>query len=242
MAVQRNRIPSEVRERLVRSYEDPTEDYLMFADTLGVNCSTARGILTRYIRENRVQERPRGGRNNVKVDDDIEQCLSDIADDNCMPTIAEIDRELRRGLPRKAQIHDRTAGRTLDGILVSILARPLPVDRNRPGVIQSRFEYANWFLNTGVVGHCVFIDECSYNIWTARSYGRAAVAERAYRQRGRNVTNVIAVSPCKSWFSAPFCPNRQRFQDFLVQTHQRISPKRLGFLHLRQCTCLSQCQ
>ena len=73
MAVQRNRIPNEVRERLVRSYEDPTEDYLMVADTLGVNRPKARGILTRYIREGRVQERPRGGRNNVKVDDDIKQ-------------------------------------------------------------------------------------------------------------------------------------------------------------------------
>ena len=96
MAVQRNRIPNEVRERLVRSYEDPTEDYLMVADTLGVNRCTARDILTRYIREGKVQERPRGGRNNLKVDDDIKQCLNDIVVDNCMLTLIEINRELRR--------------------------------------------------------------------------------------------------------------------------------------------------
>ena len=59
MAVQRNRIPNEVRERLVRSYEYPTEGYLMVTDTLGVNRSTARAILTRYICEGKVQERPR---------------------------------------------------------------------------------------------------------------------------------------------------------------------------------------
>ena len=99
MAVQRNRIPNEVRERLVRSYEDPTEDYLMVADTLGVNRPKARGILTRHIREGRVQERSRGGRNNVKVDDDIKQCLNDIVDNNC--TLTEINRGLRRRLPRK---------------------------------------------------------------------------------------------------------------------------------------------
>ena len=85
-------------------------------------------------------------------------------------------------------------------MLISLkLARPLAVGRNRPDKIQSRFEYANWFLNIGVVGHCVFIDECGYNIWTAKSYGRAAAGERAYRQvcgqRGRNVTIVISVSP-----------------------------------------------
>ena len=77
MAVQRNRIPNEVRERLLRSFEDPTEGYLMVADTLGVNCPTARGILTWYICEGRVQERPRGGRKNVKVGDDIKQWLND---------------------------------------------------------------------------------------------------------------------------------------------------------------------
>ena len=45
MAVQRNQFPNEVRGRLVRSFEDPTEDCLIVADALGVNRSTARGIL-----------------------------------------------------------------------------------------------------------------------------------------------------------------------------------------------------
>ena len=228
MAVQRNRISNEVRECLVRSYEDPTEDYLMVADTLGVNRSTTRGILTRYIREGRVQERPRGGRNNLKVDDDIKQCLNVIVDDNCMLTLTEINRELRRRLPRKPQIHDRTAGRTLDSMRVSLkLARPLPVDRNRPDVIQSRFEYANWFS----IQAWSVIDECGYNIWTARSYDRAAVGERAYKQvngqRGRNVTIVIAVSSRAGLVHHSVQiggMTTQRFQDFLLQTHQRLPP------------------
>ena len=41
------------------------------ADTLGVNRSAARGIVARYIREGRIRERPRGGRNNVLVDDEM---------------------------------------------------------------------------------------------------------------------------------------------------------------------------
>ena len=115
------RIPNEVRERLVRAYEDRTEDYLMVVDILGVNCSTARGILTRYIRKgSRVQERPRGGRSNMKMDDDIKQCLNDTVDDNSMLPPTEINRELRRWLPRKPQMHDHTVGRTLDGMLVSL--------------------------------------------------------------------------------------------------------------------------
>ena len=46
MAVQRNRIPNEVRVRLVRSFEDPTEGYQMVADTLNVNRSPAGDLFS----------------------------------------------------------------------------------------------------------------------------------------------------------------------------------------------------
>ena len=53
----RNRILLEQRERIVRAFEDTNEDYLMVADTIGVNRSTARSIVARYIREGRIAER-----------------------------------------------------------------------------------------------------------------------------------------------------------------------------------------
>ena len=41
------------------------------------------------------------------------------------------------------------------------------------------------------VNHSIFVDECGYNMRTARSHGPARLGERAYRQvcgqRGRNV-------------------------------------------------------
>ena len=61
----RNRIPFEHRERIVRAFEDVNEDYLLVADTLGINRSTARSIMSRYLREGRIAERPRGGPNHV---------------------------------------------------------------------------------------------------------------------------------------------------------------------------------
>ena len=52
------------------------------ADTLGVNRSTAREIVARYITVERgvfvCRERPRGGGNNVLVDDEMRQCLEEI--------------------------------------------------------------------------------------------------------------------------------------------------------------------
>ena len=92
----RNRIPNEVRRRIVRAFEDPTEDYLLVADTLGVNRSTARSIVATYLREGRVNERPRGGRNNVRVDNEMRDCINKILNENCLPTLQQINEELRR--------------------------------------------------------------------------------------------------------------------------------------------------
>ena len=93
---------------------------------------------------------------------------------------------------------DRTIGKTMDGMLISVkMARAVPATRNRPDVTERRYEYANWFLTQGVINDCISIDECGYNIWTARGYGRARAGERAYRQvsgqRGRNVTICLTV-------------------------------------------------
>ena len=123
--------------------------------------------------------------------------------------ITQIRHELRRRLPVKPEIHDRTVSRTLDGMLFRVkLARPLPADRNRPDVLNKRVDYATWFMNYAVVRHNVFVDECGYNIWTTRSYGRARQGERAYRQvcgqRGRNLTVTMVISPINGlvFFSA----------------------------------------
>ena len=111
----------------------------------------------------------------------------------------------------------------MDGMLIRVkMARAVPAARNRPDVIERRYEYADWFMTQGVINDCIFIDECGYNIWTARSYGRARVGERAYRQvsgqRGRNVTICLAVSPTNGlvYHTARIGGmNRQLFNDFL---------------------------
>ena len=97
----RNRISLEQGERIVRAFEDVHEDYLAIAETIGVNRSTARGIVSRYVREGRIAERPRGGANHVRVDDTMRDCLGDIINENCLLTIAEMNRELRLRLPHK---------------------------------------------------------------------------------------------------------------------------------------------
>ena len=200
MAERRRRIAQEDRERIVRAFEEPEQDYLVVADTLGVNRSTARGIVARFIRENRVDERSRGGRNNVKVNEEMRQCLEAILEENPMLTLEAINRKLREELPDRPHVHVRTVAKHLDGMLYTLkLAHTVPADRNRADVIQRRNEYAHWFLEEANLNHTVFIDECGFNIWTSRSQGRSRQGDRAYRQvcgqKGRNITICLAISP-----------------------------------------------
>ena len=51
------------------------EDYLLVADTLGINRSTARSIVSRYLRESRIAERPRGGPSHVRVDNKMRDSM-----------------------------------------------------------------------------------------------------------------------------------------------------------------------
>ena len=104
----RCRIVQEYRERLVRAFEEPDQDYPVVADKFGVNRSTDRGIVTRFIRENRVHERQRGGRHNIKVNEEMRQCLEEILSENPMLTLEATNAELRERLPDHPAVHVRT--------------------------------------------------------------------------------------------------------------------------------------
>ena len=111
------------------------------------------------------------------------------------------------------------------------LARHIPADRNRPHVLDKRVDYATLFMNYAVVRDCVFVDECGYNIWAARSQGRALQGEKAYRhvcrQRGRNLTATMALSPINGLVSsAAFVGgmNAERFDKFLTQARTNLDP------------------
>ena len=130
----------------------------------------------------------------MRVDDEMRDCLEEIINENCLLILRRINGKLRRWLPLNPEIHDRIMARTLDGMLFGVkLARPLPSDRNRPDVLNKRVDYTTWFMNHVVVRYCVFVDKCGYNVWTARSHGRARQGERAYRQVcGQRVINLTA--------------------------------------------------
>lgn len=194
-----NQVSNQDRNRIIEAFENDAMDYLQVAEALGVKRQTARSIIVVYLEQGRRDAVQRGGYRQSKVDDDMKDMLQAILDDNPLMTLDQINTELRRRLPNKPNISRTTLARALDGMLITIkLAEDVPQARNADRVLQERVNYAQWFLREGVVGHCIYIDECGYNIWTRRSYGRAprgqAVRRVVNNQRGRNCNVTFAIS------------------------------------------------
>jgi transposase len=186
------------RSRIIDAFENDG-DYLQVAETLGIKRQTARSIVMTFIRQNRRDALRRGGARPPKVDQDMKDVLEIIINENSLLTLDQINDELRHRRPNKPRVSKSTLSRALDGMLVTMkLAQDVPVGRNEPRVLDLRLEYAQWFLRDGIIGHCIFIDECGYNIWTRRSFGRALRGQPAFRvvdnQRGQRCNVSLATS------------------------------------------------
>lgn len=216
------------RNRIIDAFLSDDSDYLVVADTLGVKRQTARSIVVTYLRDNRRDAIQRGGGRPLKTDQEMKDCLQEILDDNPLLTLNDINERLRQQLPDKPRISKSTLARTLDGMLITLkLAEDVPEARNAERVLQQRHDYSQWFLRHGIVGHCIFIDECGYNIWTRRSYGRAARGQPARRvvnnQRGRNCNVTFATSNEIGLVHHTInmdTTTRASFENFLQQTAQ----------------------
>ena len=132
--------------------------------------------------------------------------------------------DLQYALPYKPTVSPSTIARTLDGMLMTIkLAEDVPDARNSSGVLDMRIKSAQWFLEHGLVAHCVHIDETGHNIWTRHSFGRAphGVLGHVHGQRGWNCNITVAVSGEIGLIhhrKAFETITRERFEEFLADT------------------------
>ena len=97
-------ISVEVKLRLIHHAHLRNEDYVEVARTLGIARSTAYSIIHRYQQENGLVVRARGVANNVKRDEEMTNCVSEIVERHPEFTLAQINSELRTTLPNKSRI------------------------------------------------------------------------------------------------------------------------------------------
>ena len=95
------------------------------------------------------------------------------------------------------QLSAATICRWLDGQLITVkLVRDVPAERNSQPTKERR-HYAQWLMETNGFGSCVYIDECGYNVWRRRNYGRSQKGTRCFRlghgQRGQNISLCLVV-------------------------------------------------
>ena len=182
------------KKRLCEAHERG-EDFLVVAQVLGINRSTAYNIVRRGL-----APRERGGAHNRILDNEIIECGVELLEQNPLMTLKELNVKIHATL-NKPPFSDQSLAKWLDGQIITLkLARDVPAQRNSPEVIDERFQYAHWLMSPDVVNETkFFIDEFGVNIFTRRSQGRSARGDRVYRkiagQKGPNITVCIAVSP-----------------------------------------------
>ena len=113
--------------------------------------------------------------------------------------LAQINRELRLRLPNKPHVSISTINKTLHGQLIFLKKMTVVVDQNREDVELVRCEFVEWQVQAhGTNEEIIYIDDSDFNLWLARTRGRACVGQRAVRvvdaRKGPNFTCSIAVS------------------------------------------------
>ena len=226
-----NRISNEDRVRLINAFEDPDGDYKDLARTLDINVETARSIIRSYLKTSRRHKKPRGGSHNCKVDGEIRLALQSIIEEEPLLTLNQINHELRQRLPEKPVIDISTISKTLQGMLITLkLSQDVVTARNSDPVLTRRKDYAGWLLQTGIHGKLVYLDECGFNLWTKRSFGRSLRGTRVPRvvnnQRGSNVMVTLATSPTHGLIHSEIrvgSVNRETFKVFISGLCFKIS-------------------
>lgn len=165
-------------------------DLKQLAETLGINIKTVRSIAA----TDRETAKKRGG-SSKKFRQDVVETLHEIIENNPSFTLMQIRMSLIEKFP-DTEISKSTIDRLLDGHGYTLkLVTQRPVDRNRPDVKEERRKFAQWLQNEGTTITRYYIDETNFNVWCARSFGRAKRGAPAIRlatsTKGANI-NVLA--------------------------------------------------
>ena len=180
------------------SYEKG-EDFIALAKHLRINRSSAYSIVRLYIKEHRTQPILQAGGRPRCIDADTLDLATMLLESDPLLTVKQLKVEISSIFTNKPAFSPSSLSRALEGELITLkMARDSPAERNSERVKNERRVYGEWMINEGLTQHRIYIDECGYNLWTRRNYGRAPLGERVNRivggQRGRNATVIAAIS------------------------------------------------
>ena len=184
--------------------------------------TTAKGIISRYKKNGSVTVGHIGGHKAHIISGTVGDDLISFVEEYPDSTLLEMKCHLAE---KDCHASLATISRYLSGKLItSKLMRITPAQRNSERTIEKRFDYAQQIVQNGLpFSSMYYIDECGFNIWLHRSYGRSRKGERAYRaahgQRGRNISLCLAISVSGVVLSRIIegAFDRAKFQDFITE-------------------------
>lgn len=224
------------KERIVDAFHDPHMDYVEVAAALNIPRGTAWSIIRRCQRDGEVIVRRRGGRRPCLVSADMRAALVDIIVEHPAFTLNQVNAELRHRLPTTPHLSIATLHRALKLQLITLKKlEHVPEERNRDDVVDARRQHAEWFVTN--VDEVVYIDESGFNLWTARTRGRAPRGDRAVRivggRSGPNFTLLLAVSSQRGLIHHTMREggvDMVRFNTFLSEASTAAGDGRITFL------------
>ena len=182
------------KKHLIQAYQDD-EDYVAFGKQLGIKESTTRSIIKRF--KTNPNPQVRGGHKKKKITDDVLTVLLAFIDENPLSTLNDMQGFLQSVCGVTAAT--TTIANHLDAQLITVKKiRDVPCERNSVTTKERRFTFAKWMIENDVADKCVYVDECGFNLWTKRTYGRSKKGSRCFimneGQRGQNLSLCLAIS------------------------------------------------
>ena len=198
MPRQRSVISDADKNRIVDKYL-ANEDFLITARELGIKRTTAYSIVRTYKDRGSIETRRGNAGRKQKLDNESLDFIISLIEATPTITVKQMNETLRDTFTRKPVVSDSTVNRALDGQLITVkMCRDIPHQRNSPETKEARRLYADFMYERGLQLHRIYVDECGFNLYTRRSFGRAQVGERVSRtvggDRGGNVTLIAAIS------------------------------------------------
>ena len=184
------------RDRLITAF-DNDQDYHVLAQQLGIGRQTARSIIIAHQNHQRNAPLPRGGARRRKLTEEMLDLVIHCVEENPLVTLEALRLKLLQAFPNNG-VSRQTISNHLDGQMYTVkMVRTVTVAWNTPATKNLRAAYAAWLMQEGMQQRLVYCDEFGFNVWTARTQGRARRGCRAVRivnaQRGENLSICVAI-------------------------------------------------
>ena len=119
MALRRAVIRAEDKQRIYDAF-NRSEDYLQFAEQMGIKRQTAYAIVRRTESRDGAVALQRGGQRRTRIDEELTAAARDIVLEHPAFTLNQINHELRQRMPHKPQISRTTLAGMLEASLISV--------------------------------------------------------------------------------------------------------------------------